>query len=79
MFKTKLEQTKVQNKTMSELNAIKAMERDLNQFERKFLKGSNKKKSASLIEDSDQSEEDNNLSSTKNNNNITQQPLLMKK
>lgn len=53
MFKTKLEQTKVQNKTMSQLNAIKAMEKDLNQFERKFLKGSNKKKSASLIEDSD--------------------------
>lgn len=44
MFKTKLQQTKFQNRTMSELNAIKSMDKDINDFERKFLKGANKKK-----------------------------------
>ena len=29
---------------MSELNAIKSMDKDINDFERKFLKGANKKK-----------------------------------
>lgn len=44
MFKTKLQQTKIQNKTMSELNAIKSLDKDINEFERKFIKGNNKKK-----------------------------------
>lgn len=32
MFKTRLQQTKFQNKTMSELNAIKSMDKDINDF-----------------------------------------------
>jgi hypothetical protein len=56
MFRTKLDNTKVQNKTMSELNAIKLLDKDINEFERKFIKGANKKKNA--IEDSDDSGDD---------------------
>jgi hypothetical protein len=36
---------------MSELNAIKSLDKDINEFERKFIKGNNKKKE--IIEDSD--------------------------
>lgn len=30
MFKTQMEQSKFQNKTMSELNAIKSLDKDIN-------------------------------------------------
>lgn len=32
MFKTKLEMTKIQSKTMSEMSAIKALDRDIKEF-----------------------------------------------
>lgn len=38
MFKSKLNQTKLQSKTLSELNAIKSLDKDLKQFEKKTLK-----------------------------------------
>jgi hypothetical protein len=70
MFKTKLENSKFQNKTMSELNAIKLLDKEINEFERKFIKGTNKKKNA--IEDSDDSGDD--LA----NNTISEEPELKK-
>ena len=54
MFKTKLKETKIQNKTMSEINAIKALDKDINDFEKKFIK--NKKDLVNNVPDSDEQE-----------------------
>lgn len=51
-YRSKLENTKIQSKTMSELNAIKALDKDIKDFEKKVSK---KPKDDS---DSDHSEQD---------------------
>ena len=57
-YKSMLEHSKIQNKTMSELNAIKTLDNDIKQFEKKVKAQKNISRGSSSSSSEDESKND---------------------